>query len=321
MPEIPDEKGKKLKSGGRALFRWYLSKFPLRDGKVFLYEHLHQYLMPSERLVTATLDPGFRTFRMRLDLGDLEQRKVYFFGHYHERYEAALVARVLDPGEVFWDVGANIGYFSLLAAAAVGERGEVAAFEPGAAALARLQENVSLNADQIDQKDQNIRIFNLAAADADGEAVLYGREGIADSSASLYTGAAGAAGGEICATVALDRFLKKEGLRPPDFIKLDVEGAELAALQGAAAILADFRPLLLVEMEEKNLEAAGASKAAIQAFLRDYGYRAAHLRKGRWRLLDEVNNTRGRNLFWFNPDIPKHREKAGLVGITLCSNL
>jgi FkbM family methyltransferase len=321
MPESPDEKGEKLKSGGRALFRWYLSKFPLRDGKVFLYEHLHQYLMPSERLVTATLNPGFCIFRMRLDLGDPEQRKVYFFGHYHERYEAALVARVLDPGEVFWDVGANIGYFSLVAAAAVGERGEVAAFEPGAAALARLQENVSLNPDKKDQKDQNIRIFNLAAADADGEAVLYRREGIADSSASLYTGAAGAAGGETCATVALDCFLKKEGLRPPDLIKLDVEGAELAALQGAAAILADFRPLLLVEMEEKNLQAAGASKAAIQAFLRDYGYRAAHLRKGRWRLLDDVPNTRGRNLFWFNPDIPQHREKAGLVGITLCSNL
>ena len=321
MPESPDEKGEKLKSGGRAILRWYLSKFPLRDGKVFLYEHLHQYLMPSERLVTATLDPGFRIFRMRLDLGDPEQRKVYFFGHYHERYEAALVARVLDPGEVFWDVGANIGYFSLVAAAAVGERGEVAAFEPGAAALARLQENVSLNPDKKDQKDQNIRIFNLAAADADGEAVLYRREGIADSSASLYLGAAGAAGGETCTTVALDRFLKKKGLRPPDLIKLDVEGAELAALQGAAAILADFRPLLLVEMEEKNLQAAGASKAAIQAFLRDYGYRAAHLRKGRWRLLDDVHNTRGRNLFWFNPDIPQHREKAGLVGITLCSNL
>ena len=314
MPESPDEKGEKLKSGGRALFRWYLSKFPLRDGKVFLYEHLHQYLMPSERLVTATLNPGFRIFRMRLDLGDPEQRKVYFFGHYHERYEAALVARVLDPGEVFWDVGANIGYFSLVAAAAVGERGEVAAFEPGAAALARLQENVSLNPDK---KDQNIRIFNLAAADADGEAVLYRREGIADSSASLYTGAAGAAGGETCATVALDRFLEKEDLRPPDFIKLDVEGAELAALQGAAAILADFRPLLLVEMEEKNLQAAGASRAAIQAFLRDYGYRAAHLRKGRWLLLDDIHNTRGRNLFWFDPGVARHRQAMGRVRINL----
>jgi hypothetical protein len=90
-----------------------------------------------------------------------------------------------------------------------------------------------------------------------------------------------------------------------------VEGAELAALQGAAAILADFRPLLLVEMEEKNLQAAGASKAASQAFLEGYGYRAAHLRKGRWLPIDEVTRTRGRNIFWFDPRLARHREKAG----------
>jgi len=194
-----------------------------------------------------------------------------------------------------------------VAAAAVGEPGEVVAFEPGAAALERLTENVSLN------PDKHIRIFNLAVAEAEGEATLYRADGIADSSASLFSAAAGAAAGEVCRTVALDGWLKQEGLRPPDFLKLDVEGAELAAFQGAATILADFRPLLLVEMEEKNLQAAGASKAAIQAFLRDHGYRAAHLRKGRWRLLDDVHHTRGRNLFWFNPDIPRHREKAGRV--------
>ena len=56
---------------------------------------------------------------------------------------------------------------------------------------------------------------------------------------------------------------------------MDVEGAELAALQGAAGILTGSRPLLLVEMEEKNLAAAGASKAAIQSFLQGFGYRAA----------------------------------------------
>ncbi len=305
---MPERLDNKLKSWGRALCRWYLSKFPLRDGKVFIYDHLHQSLMPPERLVTAALDPGFR---MRLDLGDAEQRKIYFFGHYHERYEAALVARVLRPGEVFWDVGANIGYFSLVAAAAVGNRGEVAAFEPGSAALARLQENASLN------PDGKIRIFNVAVAASDGEAVLYSHPEIADSSASLYTGAAGGAGGETCATVALDGFLEKKGLRPPDCIKLDVEGAELAALQGAAAILADFRPLLLVEMEEKNLLAAGASRAAIQAFLRDYGYRAAHLRKGRWLLLSDVHSTRGRTLFWFDPGVARHRQAAARVRINL----
>ncbi|MFI5329980.1 MAG: FkbM family methyltransferase, partial [Desulfobaccales bacterium] len=301
---VPERLDSKLKSWGRALCRWYLSKFPLRDGKSYFYEKLHSHLMPGERLLTVTLDQGFR---MRLDLEDAEQRKVYFFGHYHERYEAALVARLLDPGEVFWDVGANVGYFSLVAAAAVGEPGEVVAFEPGAAALERLTENVSLN------PYKHIRIFNLAVAEAEGEATLYRADGIADSSASLFSAAAGAAAGEICRTVALDGWLKQEGLRPPDFLKLDVEGAELAALQGAAGLLTASRPLLLVEMEEKNLVAAGASKAAIQSFLQDFGYRAAFLRKGRWHPIDDVNLTRGRNLFWFNPAIPRHREKASRV--------
>ncbi len=292
------------KSATRALFRWYLSKFPLRDGKVFLYEHLQPHLMPEERLVTATLDKGFR---MRLDLEDAEQRKVYFFRHYHERYEAALVARLLDPGEVFWDVGANVGYFSLVAAAAVGEAGQVLAFEPGAAALERLRENVSLN------PFPQIKVYNLAAADREGEAVLYRSEGIADSSASLFAVAAGTSGGEVCRTVTLDGFLKQENLPPPNFLKLDVEGAELAALQGAAAILGDSRPLLLVEMEEKNLRAAGASKAAIQEFLAGYGYRAAFLAKGRWHPIEDVTQTRGRNLFWFDPALTAHRQKASLV--------
>ncbi len=293
-----------FKSVGRALFRRYLSKFPLRDGKAFLYERLHPGLMPEERLITVTLDKGFR---MRLDLADAEQCKVYFFGHYHERYEAALVAKVLDPGEVFWDVGANVGYFSLVAAARVGETGQVLAFEPGAAALARLEENVSLN------PSRKIVIYNLAVADRDGEATLYRAEDIADSSASLFAAAAGAAAGEVCRTAALDSLLKGENLRPPDFIKLDVEGAELHALQGAAGLLADFRPLLLVEMEDKNLAAAGASKGAIQAFLQDFGYRPAHLRKGRWLRLDDVKLTRGRNIFWFDPERPRHREKVARV--------
>jgi FkbM family methyltransferase len=293
-----------VKSLSRAFFRRYLSKFPLRDGKTYFYEKFHPRLMPEERLVTATLDQGFR---MRLDLEDAEQRKVYFFGHYHERYEAALVARLLDPGEVFWDVGANVGYFALLAAAAVGPDGQVVAFEPGTAALARLTENVSLN------PFNHIKIFNLAVSDAEGQAMLYRADDIADSSASLFAAAAGAAAGEVCRTVALDDFLKNENLAAPDFIKLDVEGAELAALRGAAGILAGHRPLLLVEMEEKNLRAAGASKAAIQSFLQDFGYRAAHLRKGHWLLLDDVNQTRGRNIFWFNPELPKHRQKAGRI--------
>ncbi len=293
-----------LKAGGRKIFRWYLSKFPLRDGKAYFYKSLNRHLAPAERYVTVKLDKGFR---MKLDLADEEQRKIYFYGHYHERYEARMVLALLDMDEVFWDIGANIGYFSLIAATALRNSGQILAFEPGHLAYERLLDNISLNS------FTNIETYNLAVAEAEGEAVLYLSADIADSSASLYHSGKEPGGRQVCKTVSLDKFLVEQGLRPPDFLKIDVEGAELAVLQGAQNLIGEYTPLLLMEMEEKNLQAAGASKAAIQQLLGGQGYRAAHLRKGRWRLINDVTEARGRNLFWFNPAVPKHRQKAGRV--------
>ena len=166
-----------LNSARRNLFRWYLSRFPLRDGKAYLYERLHAGLTPGERYAVVRLDKGFR---MKLDLADPEQLKVYFYGHYHERYEADLVQRLLTGDDVFWDVGANVGYFTLVAATALNNRGQIVAFEPGKNAYARLTDNLALN------PYRNIQTFAVAVSDREGEAVLHLAGDIADSSASLY---------------------------------------------------------------------------------------------------------------------------------------
>ena len=295
-----------LTAVGRNLFRWYLSKFPLRDGKAYLYERLHAGLTPPERYAVVRLDKGFS---MKLDLADPEQLKVYFYGHYHERYEADLVQRLLSGDDVFWDVGANVGYFTLVAATALANRGQIVAFEPGKNAYARLTENISLNS------YQNIQTFPVAVTDQEGEAVLHLLGDIADSSASLYQAGDTQAGQEVCRTVALDHFLDSEGLRPPDLIKLDAEGAELAVLQGAAGLINNSPPLFLMEMEEKNLVAAGASKTAVAKFLTGWGYRAAHLRKGRWYATADLAGVKGRNIFWFNPTVPAHRQKAARLPV------
>jgi FkbM family methyltransferase len=259
-----------LKSGLRGLFRWYLSKFPLRDGKAFLYERLHGALKPLDRYAVVRLDPGFR---MNLDLHDPEQMKVYFYGHYHERYEAALVRRLLNDD------------------------------------YERLTENVALN------PYRNIRTLPVAVSDREGEAVLHVAGDIADSSASLYPAGQTQARPEVCRTVSLDHFRREEGLRPPDLIKLDVEGAELAVLQGARDLISTTPPLLLVEMEEKNLRAAGASREAIRQFLSPYGYRAAHLRKGRWYATADLAGVKGRNIFWFNAGLEAHRRRAARLPV------
>jgi FkbM family methyltransferase len=295
-----------LTAVGRNLFRWYLSQFPLRDGKAFFYERLHAGLTPPDRYAVVRLDKGFR---MKLDLADPEQLKVYFYGHYHERYEADLVQRLLSGDDVFWDVGANVGYFTLVAATALANRGWIVAFEPGKNAYARLTENISLNS------YQNIQTYPVAVSDREGEAVLHLAGDIADSSASLYQAAHTQAGQEVCRTVALDHWLDSEGLRPPDLIKLDAEGAELAVLQGAQGLINDSPPLWLMEMEEKNLQAAGASKAAVTQFLTGCGYRAAHLRKGRWYATADLATVKGRNIFWFNPSVPAHRQKAARLPV------
>jgi FkbM family methyltransferase len=295
-----------LKSGLRGLFRWYLSKFPLRDGKAFFYERLHAALKPLDRYAVVRLDPGFR---MKLDLEDPEQLKVYFYGHYHERYEAALVRRLLNNDDVFWDVGANVGYFTLVAATALAHRGQIVAFEPGQNAYQRLTENVSLN------PYRNIQTFPMAVSDREGEAVLHVAGDIADSSASLYPAGQTQARPEVCRTVSLDHFRQVQGGRPPDLIKLDVEGAELAVLQGARDLISKTLPLLLVEMEEKNLRAAGASREAIRQFLSPYGYQAAHLRKGRWYATADLEGVQGRNIFWFNGGLEAHRRRAARLPV------
>jgi FkbM family methyltransferase len=294
------------KSALRGLFRWYLSRFPLRDGKAFFYERFHASLAPMDRYAVVRLDKGFR---MKLDLADPEQLKVYFYGHYHERYEADLVQRLLSGDEVFWDVGANVGYFTLVAATALNHRGRIIAFEPGKNAYARLTENLALN------PWRNIQAFPLAVTDREGEAVLHLAGDIADSSANLYQAAHIQAGSEACRTVALDHFLQEENLPPPHLIKLDAEWAELAVLQGAQKLINDSPPLWLMEMEEKNLRAAGASKAAVAQFLYGCGYRAALLRKGRWYATADPAGVKGRNIFWFNPGVASHRDKAAQLPV------
>jgi FkbM family methyltransferase len=290
----------------REILRYYLRKFPLRDGKSFVYDRLSGPLTPEERFAAVDLDAGFR---MRLDLQDPVQRRMYFYGDYDERYEARMIRKLLERGEVFWDVGANIGYFTLLAAATLQHTGQVQAFEPGREAYTRLQENIALN------PYRNISTHNLAVTDREGAATLYLPTETADGRASLYAVDGQSDRTQTCRTVSLDALAGSQGLARPDFIKIDVEGAELLALRGAARILEESRPLLLVELKGGTLAAAGTGKHEIQELLSGYGYLAAFAHRRRWYLTRDVREAKGRNLLWFTPAAASHREKTARLGI------
>ncbi|MDI6854589.1 MAG: FkbM family methyltransferase [Deltaproteobacteria bacterium] len=295
-----------LKTCGRKLLQWYLRDFPLRNGKGAFYERFQECLAPAERYVIAELSAGFR---MKLDLHDPAHRKTFFFGSYDERHEIEMVKRVLEEREVFWDVGANIGVYSLLAATLVKNNGRIVAFEPANIAYEMLLENIALN------HFDNILPFKVAVADAEGEAVLFAAAHIADGGANLFSPGTEQTITQTCRTVTLDKFSQDQQLPSPDFIKMDIEGAELAVLRGAELILTRDQPLLLIEMKDAVLKAAGTDKSLIQDILVKYGYVPAFLHRRKWYQTDDVTRVKSRNIFWFKPSLSRHREKAARIPV------
>ena len=115
-----------MKAFWRQLLRGYLARCPITEGKGLLYRLFSERLLPEQREVVIHVVPGFQ---MVLDLTEAAQREIFYFGAY-ERKESLLLRRILRSGDVFWDVGANLGYYTLLGAACVGPNGRVVAFEP-----------------------------------------------------------------------------------------------------------------------------------------------------------------------------------------------
>ncbi len=104
-------------------------------------------------------------YKTRLDLSDFMQRRIYF--HAFEPRETKRVATFLKPGMTFVDAGANIGYYTLLAASCVGTAGRVLAFEPSPYAIGRLTETVHMN------HIPHIQIFPVALGAESAELPLY----------------------------------------------------------------------------------------------------------------------------------------------------
>ncbi len=136
---------------------------------------------------------------------------------WYEKPCVEFVATLIRPGMVAFDVGANVGFYTLLLAQGVGPEGRVIAFEPDPANVAYLKKHLSLN------KIDNVEIVEAAVSDKEGTAYFSG------------TGAMGklSHAGAPIQSVQLDNFSR------PDFIKMDIEGGETAALRGSAKILAE----------------------------------------------------------------------------------
>jgi FkbM family methyltransferase len=170
--------------------------------------------------------------------------------------------RFVRAGAVVFDVGANVGYFSLLAAKLAGAGGAVFAFEPLPGNVATLRRNASLNPGLAP-----IEVVPAAVGASGGHAHMASSFGGLTAS-FVDTGAPGATA---VAVVSLDEEVAAGRLPPPDFVKIDVEGAEALVLAGMTHVLESNRPVVLVELHGDK---ASPLRREVDALLGKAGYEA-----------------------------------------------
>lgn len=163
----------------------------------------------------------------------------YWLGTYEVEMQTT-IARIVRPGGVVFDVGAHAGYYTLLASQLVGATGRVVAFEPEARNLGYLEEHLRLN------DVRNVRVVEAAVADAAGTAPFA-------TESSGFGGALSEAGSATVTTVTIDGLVDAGTLPAPHYLKVDVEGAELRVLRGAAKVLRTSRPTIFLAVHTSEM--------------------------------------------------------------------
>jgi FkbM family methyltransferase len=216
-----------------------LRKIPVVGG---LIHYLSQRILPADERLCMQVQAG-PARGIRLELNP-RTGGAYVRGEPEIATQQALVER-LRPGMIFYDLGANIGYFSLLAARLVGAGGRVYSFEPDAEVAARLRRNIELN------ESSNITVVEAGVWSANTTVCFVPSDASSPErgTGKFLVGQDRAAGTQT-RCVALDDFVQSAS--PPDAIKCDVEGAELEALRGAKVLLETQRPWMICEMHSKE---------------------------------------------------------------------
>jgi FkbM family methyltransferase len=174
---------------------------------------------------------------------DMQTEKDYWLGNYEPNLETA-VRDWVKPGMLVYDVGANIGYVSLLLAQAIEKNGQVFAFEALPANIERLKTNVSLN-----KLQTQIKVFHSAIVGTPSSVPF-----LVHSSNGMGK-AAGSAGRKehyleeiLVPGTSLDHFVYDQGNPPPDVVKIDIEGGEILALPGMRRLLIETHPIIFLEL-------------------------------------------------------------------------
>jgi len=180
----------------------------------------------------------------------------------YEQHVTSFFCSIIKKGMTVVDVGASLGYYTLLAAKRVGNNGKVIAFEPEPYSFEILKRNIQVNG------WKNVQIFNIAASDREEQLEITSPlTGLAGSSLHKYLHFRKRTFN--CKAVPLDVFFTGES---PDVVKIDVEGAEVRVLRGMRKVLRDGVQIIC-EVHPDILSSLGFNVKDVEHILNDFGYK------------------------------------------------
>ena len=150
----------------------------------------------------------------------------------------------LKSGDVFYDIGANVGFFSIIAAKLVGDTGKVYAFEPGEENAKSIRHNAQLNS------FSQIEVIEKAVSHTSGEGQLLLAEYSGGHALATADAPPDLAGEVTVDLVSIDDLIAQNKIKPPNFVKVDVEGAELDVLKGMRETIKTHQPTIIYEVDD-----------------------------------------------------------------------
>jgi FkbM family methyltransferase len=238
-------------------------------GAVLMLEHIRRAFAGSNETIRVHDFDGSLT--LDLCLNEHMQSQIFWYGFYSRDIVLAL-DRLLSPGMVVLDVGANIGEVSLCAAKRVGTKGCVFSFEPMPEIYRTLKKNFSLN------HMSQAHPIDIGISDAEGEAPIYRADSMFKDGTqhlglgTLYPMAGRNTPVKTIRLTTIDAFAASHQLNRVDLIKVDAEGAELKALIGGDQTLRKLKPSVILELQRDSAEASGCSAGEILEYLNHHRY-------------------------------------------------